>query len=72
MFDETKSWVVISRSIETCVTELALDHIEPIRVDKHTLGTGRPVAVIRVNFIFIPNWRTHSDGAQKMGLHTLG
>ena len=28
------------------------------------------VAVIRVNFIFIKNWHTHSDGAEKVELQT--
>ena len=64
MYDGTKSWVVISRSIERYFTELALDHNEPIETCR------MEVAVIRVNFTFIPNWRTHSDGANKIGLHT--
>ena len=38
--DGTKSWVVISRGIERYVTELALDHLEPMRVDNHTVGPG--------------------------------
>ena len=35
----TRSWVVIRRCIERFVTELALDHTEPMRVNEHTLST---------------------------------
>ena len=42
--DGTKSWVVFSRGIERYVTELALDHTEPKRLDENTLSIGRLVA----------------------------
>ena len=50
--DGTKSWVVVSRRIERCVKELALDHTEPTRLDENTLSIGRLVA-----------WKSHSSAS---------
>ena len=73
--DGTKSWVVISRSIVRYVTELALDHNEPMRLDEHcSHGETRSVddAVNRVDFILFHMSRNHSDETKKMGTYTRG
>ena len=43
--DGTQSWVVISRSVDKYVTELALDHTQPMHCDERSESTGRPVAI---------------------------
>ena len=42
--DGTMSWVVISRDIERYVLELALNHVDPMRFDQHTMSSARPRA----------------------------
>ena len=70
--DGTSSQVVISKDLERCVTEPALEHTEPMRVEEHTKHreTRCMVAVIRLNHIFIQTLRSHSDEAENVGLQT--
>ena len=44
MNDGTESWVVITRGLTRYVTELALDHTEPMRGEENTPSGGRSVA----------------------------
>ena len=61
--------------VERHVKALALDHIEPMRVDESTLSTVKlvsfsmEVAVVRVHLIIISTWR-HSDGTANVAFQT--